>query len=89
MILVEKSKTLYRCVTAFLTDLDDKRQATVRSKGDVLDFLKKHPDQQFVLVADGEPAEESQAGDARTALFCGLVKWDSKTNAIQNRSLAQ
>lgn len=88
MIILHKNGKPFRCGAAFLADLDDRRKADVRSKGEVLAFLQKHPDEHFLLVADGEPTHEAAPGGADGVVFCGLVKWDTKQGALQNKPLS-
>jgi hypothetical protein len=88
MIILQKGGKAYRCPGAFFTDLNDRRQADVTSKADVLAFLQKHPDEQFLLVADGEPTQEVAPGDADGAVCCGLVKWDTTKGGLQSKPLS-
>jgi hypothetical protein len=88
MIIQQKNGMPYRCFTAFLADLDDRRKVDVTTKADVLAFLQKHPDEHFLLVADGEPVHEAAPGDEDQAVLCGLVKWDTKQGALQNKALS-
>jgi hypothetical protein len=87
MIVLQKGGKPYRCLAAFLTDLDDERQADVTTKDQVLAFLKKRPDEQFLLVCDGEPTHEAVASDLDGAVFCGVVKWSSKDNKLHSTPL--
>jgi hypothetical protein len=88
MIILQKNGKPYRCFAAFLADLDDRRQADVTTKADVLAFLQEHPDEHFLLLSDGEPTHEAAPGDEEQAVFCGLVKWDKKQRLLQNKPLS-
>jgi hypothetical protein len=87
MILLRKGGKTCRCVAAFLSDLDDRRQADVTSKEQVLAFLTKHPDESFLLTCQGEPISKATVDAPDDAVFCGLVKWSSTDSKLHSTPL--
>jgi hypothetical protein len=83
MILLERRGNRYRCPVAFLADLEDNRKATVSSRGEVVKFLQKHPDQYFFLTSDASVEALSGEVDEQKVIYCGMLRWSSKRQTVE------
>lgn len=84
MILLEQHGRRYRCSSAFIASVqDEERLRTVTSRADVAAFLRQHPDRYFFLIH--ESTQEDDESSDEDVVFCGLVKFDSKSGTLLNK----
>jgi hypothetical protein len=76
MIVAEMNGRMFRCLSAFLENSEERIQCTVTTAEEVTAFLKAHPDQFFSLIPGLTESLEGQTPtEDVTWCWCGLVKW--------------